>query len=682
MNRRDRRAQGKQAGTDPRLEQGFAAFQAGRLPEAEAILKTVLRTQPRDAAALHLLGLVAFQQGQFAQALERLTAAVRARPDYAEALNNLGRVLLALDQPAEAAERFHAARRLAPAVAEIHSHLGEALLAATKVGEAARCFRVSGALDPAQPAVWAGLGRIATALGDVATGRRRHALALTLFPGFPASLRGLAEARLLSGDAKGAIAGFEALLRLVPADIGLLGNLAVAWREAGQLDRGLGYQRRIVALAPAHGPTLGHLAQGLLSLGRPEAALTAARRRLAAEASESARKGVRAGLLYAPGRDAARAASERQRLGPRPVPAPRWSNTPQPARPIRIGYVSSDLRDHPVARSLLPVIQSHDRDRVAPFLYGEVAREDLVTQSFRALAPYRSTVGLADAALAQAMREDGIDIAVFVAGSFDANRLEAAAQRCAPVQVSLHDGGSSGIAAIDALIADPWLVPAGERGRFSERVLRLPDLYLHQPIDGAPDPRLPAGAPVFAAAANPAKINRETLALWSKVLAAVPEARLRLRYRSAYRDRGLRAAVEALLPTGCVRFDEGSDKAAEHLAFYRDVHVALDTWPFSGSTSSFEALWMGVPVVTLAGASMAERWTGALLRGVGREAWIAGDAEDYVARAADLVRDGERLARERLALRAALAPLTDAGKRTRQFERLYRALWRQWCAKA
>jgi predicted O-linked N-acetylglucosamine transferase (SPINDLY family) len=681
MNRRERRAQGKQSGSDPRLDQAFAAFQSGRLAEAEAILKTLLRTRPRDAAALHLLGLLAFQQGLPALALERLSAAVRAKPDYAEALNNLGRVLLALDRPADAAERFRAALRHAPGIAEIHSHLAEALLAETKVGEAAHSFRQAGALDPAQPAIWAGLGRIAVALGDIAAGRRRHAVALALSPGFGPSLRSLAEARLVGGDAKGAIAGFEAALRAAPNDVGLLGNLAVAWREAGRLDRGLSFQRRILALAPAQGPTLGHLAQGLLTFGRPEAALLAARRRLAAEPSESARKGVRAGLLYVPGIDPERAAALRRRLAPASVAAPRWRNTRDPERALRIGYVSSDLRDHPVARSILPVIESHDRGRVQPFLYGEVAREDAVTQRFRNLASYRSTVGLDDAALSRTMREDAIDIAVFVAGSFDANRLEASAPRCAPLQISLHDGGSSGIEAVDALIADPWLVPTPERARFSERVLRLPDLYLHQPIENAPEPRLPDGPPVFVAAANPAKINRETLALWSKVLAAVPEARLRLKYRNAFRDRSLRAAFEALLPTGVVRFEEGSDDATAHLGFYRQAHVALDTGPFSGSTSSFEALWMGVPVVTLAGGSMAGRWTGALLKGIGREEWIAADAGDYVARAAALIRDRERLTRERQSLRAALSPLADAARRTRQFERLYRGLWRQWCAR-
>jgi protein O-GlcNAc transferase len=461
--------------------------------------------------------------------------------------------------------------------------------------------------------------------------------------------------------------------------LALLGNLAVAWREAGRLDRGLAYQRKILALQPATAAALGHVAQGLLGLAQPEAALLFAHRRLAAEATESARKSVRAMLLYVPGLDPDRAATERRRQAPPPVTRPGWRNAIDPERPLRVAYLSSDFRDHPVARSVMPLVAGHDKARIDPRFYGEVAREDDITRRFQSLGPWRSTVGLTDEVLAREMRKDGIDIAVFVAGSFDANRLEVAARHAAPVQVSLHDGGSSGIAAIDALIADSHLVPHGEGSRFSERVLRLPDLYLHEPIAEAPAPRLPGGPPVFAAAVNPAKLNRPLLALWSRVLEAVPEARLRLRYRTAFDDSSLKTSIASALPAGKVEFVGGEAAAADHLAFYGDAHVVLDTWPFSGSTSSFEALWMGVPVITLAGRSMAERWTSAILTGIGREAWIAAGDDAYVAMALALVQDRERLATERAALRPVLAPLTDGTRRARQVERLYRALWRRWC---
>ncbi len=682
MNRHERRAQAKLGAPDPRLEQGFAAFQEGRLDEAEATVSTVLKQSPRDATALHIAGLVAFQRGDAKLAIERLSAAVRHKPDYAEAQNNFGRILLILDRAAEAATRFRAAIRQAPLVAEVHGHLGEALLAEREVGAAAGSFRRALALDPRIPSALAGIGTITAALGSPQHAGAWHMRSLAVSPGFPASLRGLGEARLLAGDPAGAIAGFESALHAMPQDMALLGNLAVAWREAGRLDRGLGYQRRILTLQPATAPALGHVSQGLLALGRPDEALAIARRRLATESSESARKSVRAMLLYAPEIDPDLAAAARRRLAPVSASAPRWRNTPEPDRRLHVAYLSSDFRDHPVARSLMPLISAHDRSRIEPRLYGEVAREDAVTKEFKQLGPWQSTVGLDDEALARTMRKDGIDIAVFVAGSFDTNRLDAAARRCAPVQISLHDGGTSGIGAIDALIADPHLVPRGERDRFSERVIRLPDLYLHQPIADAPAPHLPEGAPVFAAAANPAKLNPATLSLWARVLEAVPEARLRLRYRTAFDDASLKAEIAQALPAGRIEFVAGEASEASHLAFYRDAHVVLDTWPFSGSTSSFEALWMGVPVVTLAGRSMAERWTSAILAGIGREEWIAAGEAAYVTTAAALVQDRARLSTERSALRSALSPLTDGAARARQIERAYRALWHQWCRKA
>ena len=682
MNRHERRAQAKQGTPDPRLQQGLAAFQAGRLDEAEAMMASVMRQNPREPTALHIAGLVAFQRGDPKAAVERLTAAIKAKPDYAEAQNNFGRILLILDRPSEAATRFRAALRLAPEVAEIHAHLGEALLAEMKVGEAAASFRRALAFDPRTMSALAGIGTISGALGQSDPARRWHMAALALAPGFPASLRGLGEARLLGGDPTGAITGFEAALRTLPQDLALLGNLAVAWRETGRLDRGLAYQRKILALQPATATALGHVSQGLLGLAQPEGTIVFARRRLAAEATESARKAIRSMLLYVPGLDPDRTAAERRRLAPATLPRPGWRNVVDPDRPLRVAYLSSDFRDHPVARSLMPLIASHDRKRIDISFYGEVAREDAITARFQALGSWRSTVGLTDEVLAREMRKDGIDIAVFAAGSFDANRMEVAARHCAPVQISLHDGGSSGIAAIDALISDSHLVPRGERGRFSERVMRLPDLYLHEPIDDAPQPHLPDGPPIFAAAANPAKLNRQVLALWSRVLEAVPEARLRLRYRTAFDDTSLKASIASALPAGRVEFVAGESAAANHLAFYREAHVVLDTWPFSGSTSSFEALWMGVPVVTRAGLSMAERWTQAILAGIGRHGWIAAGEAAYVATASDLVRDRARLAIERTALRTALAPLTDGTRRARQIERVYRALWRRWCRSA
>ncbi|MBL8688702.1 MAG: tetratricopeptide repeat protein [Rhodospirillaceae bacterium] len=682
MNRHERRAQAKQGTPDPRLQQGLAAFQAGRLDEAEATMASVLKQSPREPTALHIAGLVAFQRGDPKAAVERLTAAIKAKPEYAEAQNNFGRILLILDRPGEAATRFRAALRLAPEVAEIHAHLGEALLADMKVGEAAASFRRALAFDPRTVSALAGIGTISGALGQSDPARRWHTAALAVMPGFPASLRGLGEAQLLGGDPAGAIAGFEAALRTLPQDLALLGNLAVAWREAGRLDRGLAYQRKILALQPATATALGHVAQGLLGLAQAEGAIVFARRRLAAEATESARKSLRSMLLYVPGRAPDRTATERRRLAPATLPRPGWRNAVDPDRPLRVAYLSSDFRDHPVARSLMPLIASHDRKHIDVSFYGEVAREDAITARFQALGSWRSTVGLTDEVLAREMRKDGIDIAVFVAGSFDANRMEAAARHCAPVQISLHDGGSSGIAAIDALISDPHLVPRGERERFSERVMRLPDLYLHEPIADAPEPHLPEGPPVFAAAANPAKLNRLVLALWSRVLEAVPEAQLRLRYRTAFDDSSLKASIASALPAGRVEFVAGENATASHLAFYREAHVVLDTWPFSGSTSSFEALWMGVPVVTRAGRSMAERWSQAILAGIDRHLWIAADEAAYVTTASGLVRDRARLAVERTSLRLALAPLTDGARRARQVERVYRALWRRWCRSA
>jgi protein O-GlcNAc transferase len=230
------------------------------------------------------------------------------------------------------------------------------------------------------------------------------------------------------------------------------------------------------------------------------------------------------------------------------------------------------------------------------------------------------------------------------------------------------------------LVADRFLLRRAERNRFAERALCLPHLYLHEPIEDAPEPALPDGPPVFAASANPAKLNRATLALWAEVLEALPGSRLLLKYRTAFRDESLRAAIADALPADRVDVLSGAEPTAAHLALYRRVHAVLDTTPFSGSTSSFEALWMGVPVITLAGDGLAERWTGDILHAIGRDAWIAPDRSGYVRRAVAILADRSALARERRQLRSDLrhASVTDGARRARQVERLYRAIWTRY----
>jgi len=284
------------------------------------------------------------------------------------------------------------------------------------------------------------------------------------------------------------------------------------------------------------------------------------------------------------------------------------------------------------------------------------------------------------------MRQDGLDILVVLAGRFDDNRPLLALHHAAPVQVSMHDPATSGLAEMDYLIADRNLVPRGAAEKFTERVVCLPTFFLHPSLADADPPGEPpcvrGGQITFGSFNNPAKINLEVVALWVRVLREVPESRLILKYMGAFAAAGLRARYLELFRRHGITEErviisrDGPEGRLSHLARYAQVDIALDTHPFSGSTTTFEALWMGVPVVTLEGDRMVSRWSAAMLRKVGLSHLVADNESGYVAIARGLAADPAGLARLRAELRdrVARSPLCDERARVRQLERVYRFL--------
>jgi predicted O-linked N-acetylglucosamine transferase (SPINDLY family) len=317
-----------------------------------------------------------------------------------------------------------------------------------------------------------------------------------------------------------------------------------------------------------------------------------------------------------------------------------------------------------------------------------VSKPDAMTARYQAMADgWRSIVGLSDAQVAELIRQDGVDVLVLLAGRFDHNRPLIAAHRAAPVQVSFHDPATSGLSAMDYLIADRILVPRRPTEKFTERVIRLPSFYIHAPLEGAPEvgplPAATRGHVTFASFNNPAKLNDRVLTTWRDLLVALPDARLRLKFKNWFENAGIRSRIERAFGdvAGRVEFDTAQTVRGAHLALYGDVDLALDPFPFTGSTTTFEALWMGVPVVTLLGETMVGRWSASMLRVLGLDELIARTPEEYVRKAVALAGEPAKLARLRAELRqrVAASPLCNGGLRARQMDRIYRALWRRWC---
>ncbi len=371
-----------------------------------------------------------------------------------------------------------------------------------------------------------------------------------------------------------------------------------------------------------------------------------------------------------------------------------WGNMPDPARRLRVGLVSGDLRAHPVGyflENVLAALSAHAAGRLEIFAYSNHFSADAVTGRIKACCRgWHQAVGLSDEALARRIHGDGIDILFDLSGHTAHNRLPVFAWKPAPVQVAwLGYFATTGVAAMDYLIADPWTLPETEEIYFTEKIWRLPETRLcFTPPDVdvavAPLPALTIGYITFGCFNNLTKVNDAVVALWARVLASVPNSRLFLKTKQLNEAAVRQSVAErfAAHGIGVGRIIlEGSEPRAKYLAAYHRVDIALDPFPFTGGTTSAEGLWMGVPVLTLAGESFLSRQGIGLLMNAGLPEWIAADADDYVARAVSHAGDLQRLAALRNGLRQQVlaSPIFDAPRFVRHFEAALRGMWAQWC---
>ena len=364
------------------------------------------------------------------------------------------------------------------------------------------------------------------------------------------------------------------------------------------------------------------------------------------------------------------------------------SNACDPERRLRIGYVSPDFREHAVARFVLPVFERHDRARVEVFAYSDVTRPDAVTERIRtAVDQWRDSHELADEALADAVRNDRIDILVDLAAHSAHNRLLVFARKPAPVQVTyLAYCSTTGVDAIDYRLTDRFLDPPGEAvAHYTETSVRLPGCYWcysAPPVGTLPSTERSAGPPTFGCLNNFAKVTGATLSLWVELLRRVPEASFVLYARGENHRERVRAAFrQAALAESRASF-VGWQSLHDYLETYRRIDVALDPFPYTGGTTTCDALWMGVPVVSMTGTTAVSRGGSTLLEHATLGDCVARSEAEYIELAAGLLRDRARLSTLRTDLRGRLerSPVMDAPGFTSGLEAAYREMWRTWCA--
>ncbi|MBM3547100.1 MAG: tetratricopeptide repeat protein [Alphaproteobacteria bacterium] len=603
-----------------------------------------------------------------------------------------------------AAERIGSAIAAAPGIAAYRNSLGAIFASAGDTARGAALFRSALAIEPAEGSAWLNLGHTLRGHGE-AEARRAYERAVAIDPisisarttlvDFVAhTLNNRGMAHFQRGEVGDALAAFERALASAPFHVSVLANSALVLQRLGRSEEARARYARALVIDPA-------LAEGhsnLASLDQSEidhaSALARHRRAVAIKPDPGLHSSLIFALccaettnneaVYAEARRWERLLAQPAYAAIRPLQVDR-----SPDRRLRLGWCSADFSNHPVGRNVVGLFERLDRDAFASVIYGDLKQPDPVTSRFLAAAEgWREIRGIADADVADIIRRDRIDILVMAAGHTTDNRLGIAARKPAPLQVSFHDITTSGLAVMDGWLTDAALHPETTTEKFTERLIRLPCFYLHQPPADAPDPAPKTSTGItFGSMNNPHKYNGAVFGAWACILRAVPDSRLLLKYSRAYESPRLRRIVtDAFASEGVaaerLHFVGGLIPPREHLAVLQQVDIALDPFPFNGSTTSFEALWMGIPLVTLAGDRFLARVGASCLAQIGLEDLIAEDIDGYVARAVALAQDRERLARLRQTLRARVAasPLCDAEAHARAFETAMRSLWREWCA--
>ncbi len=677
--------------TEADLQTALEHHRTGRLDEAIDRYRKILAQDPNHPDALHLMGMLVCQRGDFQTAInlinraiafrpnvadfhndlglaylgkQQLSAAIaafrtaiRVKPDCCEAFNNLGVTLQQQGQMSLAAEAYAAAVRIKPDYADARRNLGNALKSLGRVEAAVAEYRAGLAGRPNDVQTWNDLGSALRELGRFDEAEAAYRKAVATDPNYAQAHNNLGNVLKDKGLLEESIRCYRRALELRPESAAIHNNLGNVLAERGDLDQAIESYRRAVELEPGNAIVHGSL---LLTLHyHPD---YHARRMLEEHRAFDRRHGQPLKSSIQPhrnGRDA--------------------------QRRLRIGYVSPNLCDHAAGRFLLPLLQAHDRGQFEVFCYADVLVPDTITARLRAASDqWRNIVSLNDQQTADLIRNDAIDILVDLAAHSAGNRLVTFARKPAPVQVAyLAYCSTTGLEAIDYRLTDPYLDPPGVNDEFySEKSVRLRTYWCYQSdTNTVALPQRHAGPITFGSLNNFAKVTAATLELWRRLLNETPNSRLILHSKTGtHRSRVEKFFADGGVDPGRIEF-VGRQSRDAYFAVYNRIDIGLDAFPYSGGTTTCDAMWMGVPVVTLVGQRPTSRGGWSILSQIGLTKLAANSPDQYVQIARDLANDPPRLAELRRTLRQKMqnSPLMDTAAFAADVEKAYREMWRNWC---
>ncbi len=574
------------------------------------------------------LALLHHQAGRTTDAEPIYRQILKLQPGHTDSMHLLGLIALHTDRPPAALDLIRSAISLRPNVAIYHNSLGQVLEMLGQTEDADAACRTALQLDPNYPEAHNNLGNILGKQEEYGRAIPSYLSAIRLSPDYAAAHSNLGNAHKEEGEIDEALASYRRALALQPDTPFIHSNLLLAMHYHPELTP--------AAIAAEHGRWSERHAQPLVASIQPHA------------------------------------------------------NNRQPDRRLRIGYVSPDFRDHAVARFLLPLLQHHHGECFEVYAYAAVPRPDAITDHIKKLVEvWRDIRPLSDAQAAELIREDKIDILVDLAGHTGSNRLVIFAHKPAPIQVSwLGYPNTAGLHTIDYRLTDTYADPPGASGpTFPETLHRLPQgAWCFAPGENtAIAGDSPTRPLTFGSFNTFAKLNSPLLRVWARILAGTPGSRLLIKTPLRLSDQVQKRVRQILkkggVESGRVEFRGRQKERGDHLHLFNEVDIVLDTFPYHGTTTTCEALWMGRPVVCLVGPAHVSRVGLSLLTNAGFPEWAAKTEEEYVRAAVTLARDRKSLAHLHTTMRAQVeaSPLMDAPGFARDVETAFRTLWHAWC---
>jgi protein O-GlcNAc transferase len=641
----------------------------GELDACRLLCEEILRGDSGHAEALHCIGLLLAKDGHAERAVAALEKAVAIRPEDAAWHHNLGVAYGLAERWQDAARTFATCLSLNPNHPAARASYSAALLECGHLEEAFTEAQQALRILPDYPFLHRTLGRIFAATGRLSEAAQAFQECLRLSPDNPKSLETAADFFRDSNQESLAAELFARLTALMPESPGAWSKSAGAYMRAGLLEPALSALRRAVSLDPANSQP--HSILLYISLMDP---------------AQSGAELLAAHLEWQP--------VCRAQAPPEP-----FSNSREPDRRIRLGILSGEFSSGSMRFFLQPILRNHDKASVELFAYSAQAAQDFETHRYSELFQnWRDVADLSDAEVEAAIRADQIDILVDVSGHLPGRRLSVFAARAAPVQIAYpRYPCTTGLDAMDYRITDEWVdPPVLTEHHYCEKLLRIPSGYLvYEPPDFAPPvsslPALANGYVTFGFFLGPLRLNASVFDALAATVLKVRESRLLFQYAVGDFDRPGRLARQriedemASRGIGSARLIfRGPLEPRDRLALFSRTDVALDGFPFSGQTNTCECLWMGVPVVSLAGARFAARVSAAILHRAGLGDWVAATEREYVEIAARKTSDLAALSelRHTLRNRFAASPVLDGARVTREIEAAYRTAWRTWCAQA